>query len=80
MQIAIFTKNKNLIFLKSDNITFSQFESNRNKRSQARECLSHYLNKISISSMDSVRMQLGMLSMITSQTNELNRKTQVYDN
>ena len=27
--------------------------------------------------MDSVRMQLGMLSMITSQTNELSRKTQV---
>ena len=53
------------------------YESNRNKRAQTRDSLSQYLNKISISSMDSVRMQLGMLSMITSQTNELSRRTQV---
>ena len=53
------------------------YESNRNKRSKSRDSLSQYVNNISISNMDSVRMQLGMLSMLTSQTNELSRSTQV---
>ena len=53
------------------------YESNRNKRSKSRDSWSQYVNNISISNMDSVRMQLGMLSMLTSQTNELSRSTQV---
>ena len=53
------------------------YESNRNLRSQTRDSLSLYINNISISTMDSVRAQLGMLSMITSQTDEISRKAEV---
>ena len=53
------------------------FESNRNKRSQSRDVLSKYVNNLSISNMDSVRIQLGMLSMLTNQADELSRKSQV---
>jgi hypothetical protein len=53
------------------------YESNRNLRSQTRDSLSLYINNISISTMDSVRAQLGMLSMLTSQTDEISRKAEV---
>ena len=36
-----------------------------------------YINNISISDMDSVRTQSGMLTMITSQTDEITRDIQV---
>ena len=66
-----------LKLLKNLNITLILYETNRNKRSQARDTLSQYVNNISISNMDSVRTQLGMLSMLTIQTNEISRKTEV---
>jgi hypothetical protein len=53
------------------------FESNRNKRSQSRDVLSKYVNNLSISNMDTVRIQLGMLSILTSQSDELSRKSLV---
>jgi hypothetical protein len=53
------------------------YESNRNKRSQSRDFLSKFVNNLSISNMDTVRTQLGMLSMLTIQTSELSRKSQV---
>ena len=53
------------------------YESNRNLRSQTRDSLSQYINNISISTMDSVRAQLGMLSLLTSQTDEISRKAEV---
>jgi hypothetical protein len=49
----------------------------RDQRSQARDALALYLNGFSVSDMDSVRTQLGMLSMITSQTDEISRETEV---
>jgi hypothetical protein len=39
--------------------------------------LIQYVNNLSISDMDSVRTQAGMLSMITSQTDEITRDIQV---
>ena len=53
------------------------YELNRNKRSEAREVLSKFLNSLSISNMDSVRTQLGMLSMLSSQTDEMSRNSLV---
>jgi hypothetical protein len=53
------------------------FEFNRNKRSQSRDVLSKYVNNLSISNMDSVRIQLGMLSMLTNQADELSRNSLV---
>ena len=53
------------------------FESNRNIRSQSRDVLSKYVNNLSISNMDTVRIQLGMLSILTSQSDELSRKSLV---
>jgi hypothetical protein len=53
------------------------FESNRNKRSQSRDVLSKYVNNLSISNMDTVRIQLGMLSILASQSDELSRKSLV---
>ena len=58
-------------------MTINLYESNRNDRSETRESLSQYINNISISNMDSVRTQLGTLSMLTSQSDELNRKSEV---
>ena len=56
------------------------YELNRNERANARETLSTFLNNISISDMDSVRTQAGMLSMITNQPEEITRKTEVLFN
>jgi hypothetical protein len=53
------------------------YNLNRNKRAKARDSLSQFINGISISDMDSVRTQLGMLSMLSSQTDEISRLTQV---
>ena len=50
---------------------------NRNQRSQTKDALAVYANNFSISDMDSIRTQLGMLSMITSQTDEISRETEV---
>jgi hypothetical protein len=56
----------------------SMYESNRNLRSQARDSLILYVNMISISDMDSLRTQAGMLSMLTSQTDEITRSSEVF--
>jgi len=63
--------------LKNLNMSQSGYNSIRNKRSKARDALMSYINSISISSMDSVRTQAGMLSMLTSQTNEISRMNEV---
>jgi preprotein translocase subunit YajC len=59
------------------NISLFTFEINRNQRSHMRRILIEYINNISISDMDSVRTQSGMLAMITSQTDEITRDIQV---
>ena len=46
-------------------------------RSQTRDALSQFVNGLSISDMDSVRTQAGMLAMLTSQTDEVSRKLEV---
>ena len=53
------------------------YEYNRNKRSKSRDYLSKFVNNLSISNMDSVRIQLGMLSMLAIQSDELSRYSQV---
>jgi len=64
--------------MKNSNITSDfVYWISRNRRSQARDALALYLNGLSVSDMDSVRTQLGMLSMITSQTDEISRDTEV---
>jgi hypothetical protein len=55
----------------------SLYEANRNLRSQARDSLISFVNMISISDMDSLRTQAGMLSMLTSQTDEITRSSEV---
>ncbi len=49
----------------------------RNHRSQARDALAVFINNLSVSDMDSIRTQIGMLSMISSQTDEISRNTEV---
>ncbi len=56
------------------NFLYDQF---RNTRSQSRDSLSKYINNLSISTLDSVRTQLGMLSLLSSQTDELSRNSEV---
>jgi hypothetical protein len=53
------------------------YNINRNLRSKARDALAAFVNGLSISDISSVRTQLGMLSMMTSQTDEISRNTQV---
>jgi len=67
----------NINFLKNKEMSKTIYESNRNKRSQSRDSLSKFVNNLSISNMDSVRIQLGMLSMLTLQSDELSRSSQV---
>ena len=68
--ILIFTK-------KSSNMDKTRYESNRNQRAKARDALIFFVNNISIYDMDSVRAQVSMLSMVTSQTDEMTRKSVV---
>ncbi len=63
--------------MKTPAIDKYQYDLNRNKRSQARDALINYINNISIFDMDSVRTQLGMLVMVTSQTDEISRSSGV---
>ncbi len=64
---------------KNKNITNDYiYWMNRNQRSQTKDALVMYANNLSISDMDSIRSQLGMLSMITSQTDEISRETGVF--
>ena len=58
-------------------ITVDQYEKNRNYRSRARDALVDFISNISISNIDTIMHQLGMLSMITSQTDEITRKAEV---
>jgi hypothetical protein len=51
--------------------------TSRNHRAQARDALAFFINNLSVSDMDSIRTQIGMLSMISSQTDEISRKTEV---
>ena len=67
----IFVLNKNL------NITNALYEINRNERSKAREAMILFVNNLSISNIDSIRTQAGMLSMLVSQTDEVTRNSEV---
>ena len=51
------------------------YEQNRNKRADLRDAITNYINNISISDLDSVRTQASMLAAVTSQTDELTRKS-----
>ena len=64
-------------FLKNKETKLNIYESNRNKRSQSRDSLSKFVNNLSISNMDSVRIQLSMLAMLSVQADELSRISQV---
>ena len=67
-----------IIFIKNENITNDYlYWISRNQRSQARDALAEFVNDLSISDMDTVRTQLGLLSKLTSQTDEISRKTGV---
>ena len=54
-----------------------KYDLNRNQRSKTRDSLIGYINSISISNMDSIRTQIGMISMITAQTDEISRNSEV---
>ncbi len=55
----------------------NEYELNRNERAKVRDSLISYVNTISISDMDTVRTQAGMLSMLTSQIDEISQKSEV---
>ncbi len=61
----------------NNNITNFEYELNRNERAKARDFLISFVNAISISDMDTVRTQAGMLSMLTSQIDEISRMSEV---
>ena len=61
----------------NNNITKYEFELKRNERAKARDSLISFVNAISISDMDTVRTQAGMLSMLTSQIDEISRMSEV---
>jgi len=61
----------------NNNITKYEFELKRNERAKARDFLISFVNAISISDMDTVRTQAGMLSMLTSQIDEISRMSEV---
>jgi hypothetical protein len=64
--------------VKNENVTSDYiYWLNRNQRSEARDVLTEYVNYLSISDMDSIRTQLGLLSKLTSQTDEISRNTGV---
>ena len=58
-------------------VSKSLYELNRNQRSKARDALILFVNNLSISDMDSMRTQAGMLSMLTFQTDEITRNSEV---
>lgn len=60
-------------FLKAQNMNGDLFNQHRNKRSQSRDALVMFINDLSIFDMDSIRSQLGMLSLISRQTDEISR-------
>jgi len=62
---------------KSSNMDKVKYDLNRNQRSKTRDSLIGYINSISISNMDSIRTQIGMISMITAQTDEISRNSEV---
>ena len=63
---------------KNENVTSDNFYwLSRNQRSEARAALTEHVNYLSVSDMDSVRIQLGLLSKLTSQTDEISRNTGV---
>ncbi len=62
---------------KTLNLDSDNYNINRNLRSKARDALAAFINGLSISDISSVRTQLGMLSMMTSQTDEISRNTGV---
>ena len=62
---------------KSLNLTADQFELNRNQRAKTRLALAQFVNGLSISDMDSVKTQAGMLHILSSQTDEITRITGV---
>ena len=47
------------------------YNINRNKRSKTRDALAKFIYGLSISNMDSIRSQLGLLSLISCQTDEI---------
>ncbi len=65
------------MFKNNNNITKNGYELNRNERAKARDVLISFVNAISISDMDTVRTQAGMLSMLTSQIDEISRMSEV---
>ncbi len=67
------------IRVKNSNMTLNSiYEINRNIRSKARDALIVYVNNISIFDMDSLRTQSGMLALLTSQTDEISRNSEVF--
>ena len=61
--------------LASSIINDDQFDVQKNERSKTRDCLISFVNNITISDMDSARAQSSMLSVVTSQPDEITRKS-----
>ena len=58
-------------------MTHFSYQISRNIRANARTALIDFVNNISVSDMDSVRSQIGMLALLTSQSDELTRNSAV---
>ena len=79
--ILLFLLKQNIfileIDLKAQKMNIFIYNINRNKRANTRDALVKFINDLSISDMDSVRTQLGLLSLISGQTDELSRASGV---
>ena len=65
--------NKYELFEASAIRSQQEFDSNRNWRSNTRDSLAPFLSRLSISDVDSIRSQASMLTMLTSQSDEMSR-------
>ena len=55
----------------------SKYDKNRNERADYRDALIDYVNNISISNIDNIRMQSSLLSSLSAQPDELSRDSSV---
>jgi polycystin 1L2 len=56
-----------------EELSEEEYEIERNARATVRDCMINYVNNISISDLESVQSQAGLLSSLTSSTDEMTR-------
>ena len=73
LKLIIFSQLIFFIFLEKSGVDEKQYEINRNLRSDLRDFLSDFVNNMSISDINSIKLQSSMLKELTGQTDEITR-------